>query len=697
MATINGNNNANTLTGTNGIDTLFGLGGNDTLRGLSGNDRLDGGTGNDRMEGGKGNDVYVVDSASDVVVEALNQGTDTILSRISLSLPAHVERLTLLGNTNLNVTGNALNNLIIGNSGANALNGGGGHDVMFGGAGNDTLTGGPANDTIDGGTGADTMAGGTGADIYVINDAGDRATDADANSIVRFAPAQDGQGLVGDGAELAGAAVFSVMQGDEFSNTLSARNQNGRVTLLGGDGDDALEGGDGNDLILGEDGDDRINGLLGTNVTGLEGGNGNDTIDGGRGNDVLNGESGDDSLIGGEGNDVLTGESGDDSLLGGAGADILNGNDNNDRLDGGAGVDLMTGGFGDDTFVVDNVFDSPSENAGQGVDRVLAWVSFALNDVDIENLILANEGGNISGNGNGVANTIIGSLGHNILQGLGGDDTLQGRDGNDTLDGGVGADRMEGGLGVDTFMVDNAGDVVVELNGEGLDSVFSSLSFTLPNFVENLTLLSTASNFGTGNASNNVITGNVGTNIINGLAGNDRLIGGEGNDTLVGGVGNDRLIADLGDDRVTGGNGIDIMTGGLGADVFRYDALSDGVIRAVNGVLPAGAAIDRVTDFFGLTAGNGFEVFEFAQAAFAGGVLGNGPTAEGTSFSTIGAAFSGTNAGANANHDAALPTFVFSTADRVLYYDNNGDAAGYTAIAKLDTGTLSAGDVIINP
>ena len=90
--TING------LPGTRN-DILPGLGGNDIINGFAGNDIIDGGTGNDRMSGGTGNDIYVVDSTGDIVTEGTNQGTDTIQSRITRTLPVNVENLTLLGNS----------------------------------------------------------------------------------------------------------------------------------------------------------------------------------------------------------------------------------------------------------------------------------------------------------------------------------------------------------------------------------------------------------------------------------------------------------------------------------------------------------------------------------------------------------------------------------------------------------------------
>ncbi len=128
---------------------------NDDFIGTSGPDTLVGTSGADAMTGLAGNDTYTVNNAGDLVIEALNQGTDTVQASISYTLPNNVENLLLTGTGNLNGAGNALNNQITGNSGNNNLNGAAGIDTLIGGAGNDSLNGAAGRDTLTGGLGAD--------------------------------------------------------------------------------------------------------------------------------------------------------------------------------------------------------------------------------------------------------------------------------------------------------------------------------------------------------------------------------------------------------------------------------------------------------------------------------------------------------------------------------------------------------------
>ena len=161
-----------TLTGTTAINgtgnaldnVLIGNSANNTLIGGAGNDRIDGGTGNDTMVGGTGNDTYVVNVATDVVTENASEGTDTVESRVTLTLGNNIENLTLTGTAAINGTGNTANNVLKGNSAVNSLTGAAGNDTLDGGARTDTLTGGTGNDTY-------LMGRGYAADTVVENDA----------------------------------------------------------------------------------------------------------------------------------------------------------------------------------------------------------------------------------------------------------------------------------------------------------------------------------------------------------------------------------------------------------------------------------------------------------------------------------------------------------------------------------------------
>jgi Ca2+-binding RTX toxin-like protein len=228
------------------------------------------------------------------------------------------------------------------------------------------------------------------------------------------------------------------------------------------------------------------------------------------------------------------------NLTGNALENILTGNAGANILDGGLGADTLIGGAGNDTYVVDNVGDVVIENANEGTDLVKSSVSYTLG-ANIENLTLTGTGA-ISGTGNDLANTLIGNGGANLLIGGAGNDTLRGNAGNDTLDGGLGADSLRGGTGNDSYLVDNAGDVVTEYAGEGTDSVFSSVSYTLGSNVDHLTLTGADAINGTGNSLANTLTGNAGANILRGMGGDDRINGGQGNDTIDGGTGNDVLV-----------------------------------------------------------------------------------------------------------------------------------------------------------
>jgi Ca2+-binding RTX toxin-like protein len=152
--------------------------------------------------------------------------------------------------------------------------------------------------------------------------------------------------------------------------------------------------------------------------------------------------------------------------------------------------------------------------------------------------------------GTNFVNILTGTNYQDILMGYSGNDVLNGGLGADLLDGGNGNDRMIGGGGNDTYVVDANGDLVIERAGQGTDTVMSSISYTLGNNVENMTLTGSGNINGIGNGLDNLITGNSGNNQLSGLAGNDTIFGGAGNDTF-------RASVSDGNDRYDGGSGTD--------------------------------------------------------------------------------------------------------------------------------------------
>ena len=280
---------------------------------------------------------------------------------------------------------------------------------------------------------------------------------------------------------------------------------------------------------------------------------------------------------------TITGDGTSEALTGDSLRDTIFGGGGNDLLDGGAGVDALFGGIGDDTYTVDNVSDSVSENPGEGsADTIVSRAPFFTLAANVETLVIDASAGNASGNGNADSNTIIGNAGNNVIYGFAGDDLILGGDGSDYLLGMVGndvlyagsglwTDILEGGVGNDVYELHNGNSSVIENPGEGTDTVRSGAAFTaLWANVENLVVLNVVRGDVNGNAEANIMTGNVGNDRFYGFAGNDTLLGGDGHDVLLGMQGNDSM---------EGGNGIDIffagdfatadtLVGGAGDDLY---------------------------------------------------------------------------------------------------------------------------------
>jgi Ca2+-binding RTX toxin-like protein len=143
--------------------TLTGNAFGQLIIGSGGNNLIDGGGGTDTLRGGAGDDVYIVDDASDLVVELVGGGADRVTVNTDYSLAAGQSVETLgtdndAGTAPITLRGNEMDNRIVGNAGANALYGGGGDDRIEGGGGNDRIEGGLGTDDLFGGAGADVFA-----------------------------------------------------------------------------------------------------------------------------------------------------------------------------------------------------------------------------------------------------------------------------------------------------------------------------------------------------------------------------------------------------------------------------------------------------------------------------------------------------------------------------------------------------------
>ncbi|CAN5545894.1 hypothetical protein BH10PSE7_BH10PSE7_26230 [soil metagenome] len=451
-----------------------------SLGGLEGNDTLDGGIGGDTMAGGDGDDVYLVDSAEDQVSEEATEGSDTVVSQVTVTLAPNVEALVLDGAAAIDGEGNSLDNVITGNAAANRINGGVGSDSMAGGGGDDTyvvddvgdtvsefanegfdlvfsrvslalsqnfealeltgaasidgegnsldnvITGNAAANRINGGVGSDTMAGGAGDDKYIV--------DRSADVVTEVANGGYDQVFSFTSYVLSDQVEYLALLGT-LDLTAGGNGQANR--LVGNSGDNTINGHGGNDTMVGGAGDDLYyagNGGVDSIIEGVNGGE--DTVFAFR--DITLSQNVEDAVL--KAGVRLTGNASNNTLTGNSGDNILN---------GGTGVDTMAGGAGDDTYYIGSSQDHIVEKAAQGIDVVRASADFGLS-AGIENLVLT--GSAHIGSGNGLSNEVAGTSLANRLSGAGGDDALRGYAGDDTLAGGTGNDTLSGGTGHDTFV-----------------------------------------------------------------------------------------------------------------------------------------------------------------------------------------------------------------------------------------------------
>jgi Ca2+-binding RTX toxin-like protein len=393
------------------------------------------------------------------------------------------------------------------------------------------------------------------------------------------------------------------------------------------------------------------------------------------GNDFAN-----DEMLGGMGADRLLGLRGDDNIFGG---------DGDDTLIGGLGADSLTGGSGVDTASY------ASSSAGVVVD-------LATN---------ANAGGEAAGDFLAEIENLVGS---NFA------DDLRGDAGGNRLDGGGGADILTGRGGSDAYLVDSAGDRVIEARGGGTDTVFASGSYALAVGQE----IETLRTFGsggkasinlTGNEFAQTLQGNAGANALDGRGGADRMEGFGGNDIYAvdqagdlvieaRGGGSDTVIATASwvltagqeveavqlaaatgsralnltgnefGQKLMGYNGANVLDGKGGADVLTGRAGADSFVFST---AVASTNVDRITDFAAE------DTMRLAKSVFS--ALAPGQLAE--------SAFKNISAGTADATDRIL----YKQTTGELFYDADGSGKGLAVkFAVLDNKVaLGAGDFLV--
>ena len=296
---------------------------------------------------------------------------------------------------------------------------------------------------------------------------------------------------------------------------------------------------------------------------------------------VYYGNAGNDTLFGGFSNDTYVFNQGDgvDTII-----DSVGGN----TLVFGPGIDAGSIRLGLGSLVI-RIGDSGDAVHIEGFDPDDPYNSLSIRYFEFDDGTLLTHGDllNIGFDFTGTDgdDVLVGTGAPDRMHGLGGNDHLLAKNGDDLLDGGTGADVMEGGGGHDTYIVDDIGDAVIETAPYpwlgGIDTVVSSVDYSLGSYLENLTLTGTADLTGSGNAYGNVILGNDGNNTLFGHEGDDTLDGGVGADAMAGGVGNDTYTVDnIGDvTDETDGGGIDevsaSITHTIGPDIENLTLIGD--------------------------------------------------------------------------------------------------------------------------
>jgi serralysin len=403
---------------------------------------LTGGSGINTLEGGAGNDTYVLNAASDIVIENNNEGNDTVKvgAIAGYALGANLENLTHTGSSQFIGQGNALEN------------------VIRGGLGNDTLYGYGGDDKLIDGDGLNTLQGGLGDDLYAVQSNDDTVFEF-ANegydqvqtflTFYRLSPNVEQLTFIGN-ADHSGL-------GNELDNLLISNGGNDR--LDGGLGADTMMGGAGNDTYVIDNPGDVV-------VEDANGGT--DTIEiASMAGYALSANGNVENLTHTGSNDFIgQGNAFANKIIGGLGNDTLYGYDGNDVLIDGNGLNTLQGGKGDDIYAVQSNADTVYEFANEGYDQVQTFLASYVLSPNVEELVFIGSNEH-NGTGNSLANALYGNAGNDVLNGMAG---------NDTLTGGAGADQFVFSTTLGQGNVDRITDFTANVDKIALDhTIFSAL------------------------------------------------------------------------------------------------------------------------------------------------------------------------------------------------------------------------------
>lgn len=577
-----GNAGANDIAGGTGNDSLSGFGSNDTLRGNGGSDTLLGGDGQDVLyltsglaDGGTGYDTLYIDGAFADYTRARLTATDLRFTHNTSGKTITVRGIEQFEFSDGSRTPDQVNGNIA---------------TQF----SDFIGGTAGDDTIDGLAGDDTMRGGAGSDVYFVDSVNDQIIelpeDAGRNEVRVNLKAAGVYSLalgVTDGT-LLGTAAVSLIGNGGFNQLVGNAAAN---TLDGGAADDTLDGGGGNDKLIGGEGADLYIVDVSGDIIVEKADEGVDMVHARAGAYTLavnvenmryignagfngTGNAGWNEISGGAGNDVLSGLDGWDTLYGNGGTDTLLGGDGNDQLYLGAGFGLADGGAHMDTLHLDAAL-ADYTRIRSGADELRLIHTASGKTITLRNVELV-----AFSDGTRTIAQLIGNVASDFA------DTLIGTSGNDTIDALAGADTVSGGAGNDVYVIDVAGDQIVELVDEGRDEVRVAFkaagAYTLAANVEDASAQGTVAISLTGNELSNKLTGNGAANTLNGGLGDDTLDGGAGADKLSGGIGNDLYVVDVAGDAIT-------ESVGEGTDTVRVGAASYTLAANVEHMLYTGS------------------------------------------------------------------------------------------------------------